>query len=179
MPLSKADPSLPCYREHLQVLLAWMVPTEARLRMAIAPPLPIDPIWRAPLLRADLQVLGCTPIDPASADAGLARAQSGCDDAEFLGRSYVIEGAQLGASFLLRKHAAWLPVDARRYLSLDGAQVAQRWQSFIAGLNAALCTEDAIVRACNAASDTFSALLDHLHQCGHRPYETAANLHAG
>lgn len=162
MPLSRSDPTLADYRDHLILLRAWLAPLETWLADFKDGPQDkalLAPVSRTALIDADL-------ADPATPKGGIAPAapmlaiSAGNSAAYRWGVLYVIEGSQLGGTVLYRRLADRLAPHPLRYLSGDGVPPGPRWGVFMAALRAEVRSGEQIAQACDGACHAFDALLE-------------------
>ena len=159
--LNLLDPELTRvrYRRVLVAFHEFYAPLEAQFRRhhgAVSLPLDFDLPSRAPLLMADLAVLGMSPI--ARDDVPLPEIRT---LSEFAGRLYVVEGAALGGQILARQLADKWAFDrdsGAAFFSGSGPiETGRRWARVLTWLERAASVADSRDMAV-AASTTFRAL---------------------
>lgn len=156
-PLAAPAPDLHAYHDHLLLLLVWLTPIQAWLaRCGAAPRLRAD---YPALLREDLahpSLAGAVPTLHAEAEAAPWPEQASA--AYRWGVCYVVEGSQLGGAVLYKRLAQSLQPHPLRYLRGEGTP-GPRWQQFLAGLRAAVVSEQDIADACLGARHAFASLI--------------------
>ncbi len=158
MPISRPDPDVRTYLDHLRYLLGFHEPVEQDLRQVegLSRTLPdVDRRWKTESLRKDLGQLAGE--GPRVAPDRRPRAKS---VPEALGVLYVLEGATLGARTLLpilRRGSVLSGPAGMAYLSGYGADTARMWAGLSAVLNR-VGPQDAEV-VLDWATATFEALL--------------------
>jgi heme oxygenase len=161
MPLSRPNPSLDDYREHLQITRAWLEPLESWLRQfADGPQGPHAPPARQ---RISLILADLADIDGSSETAQTLPPLKPCwpNDAPCAyrwGICYVVEGSQLGGATLYRRLAPSLSPHPLRYLRSGLDETRARWPQFLSALSAHL-GPSTIAIACSGAADAFDSLL--------------------
>ena len=150
------------YRGHIERMLGFYAPIEARLASGVFGDWLTDYAARrkVPLLERDILALGagssdiavlpCCPFVPACNDP---QAAFGC--------AYVLEGATLGGRTLMPLVETRLGLTAEHgaaFLGSYGDAVGDMWRCFGRALDRCCSTENHRGRAAEAASATFSAL---------------------
>jgi heme oxygenase len=175
MPLSQTTPSLDDYREHLQIIRAWLEPLECWLhQFADGPQGPQAPParHRVSVILADLadtEHLGDMAQSPRQAHH---RWPNDARCAYRWGICYVVEGSQLGGAALYRRLAPALSPHPLRYLRAGLEESRDRWPQFLSALRADL-EPSTVAIACSGAADAFDSLLD-LAAC--KPERPATSL---
>lgn len=148
------------YARHVRAMLGFQTPVEEMLTELAAVGLGPVRRGRAALLRRDLAALG---------DAGpwpiCARLPAGGSTARLIGVAYVVEGAALGARWVLAHLApALAPLRGRATAHLEGAgtETGARWREFGAVAERELATDPACDAAVAGARDAFACLIDWL-----------------
>lgn len=158
MPLSQPEPLLRDYRDHLQLIRAWLAPLEAWLAtFADGPqdPALLPAVRRLPLLDADL---ADPSMPPGGTDVAPIETSSLPRDAAYRwGLCYVIEGSQLGGAVLYRQLAERFAPHPLRYLGPQSP--GPRWKQFLEALRANVRGEADIAAACDGARRAFDDLL--------------------
>ncbi|WP_156883961.1 biliverdin-producing heme oxygenase [Paraburkholderia sp. SOS3] len=170
MPLSKEQPTLADYRDHLLLLKGWLAPIESWLagfsdgpqRASV-----LQPVTRAGIIDADL----ADPATPASACTDAAGnvtewPRSERSAAYRWGVGYVIEGSQLGGAVLYRRLHEALAPHPLHYLAQRDMPAGPRWRHFVQAMRSEVQHEGQIEDACAGAVDAFDrliALVSRLH----------------
>ena len=166
MPLSRPNPNINDYVEHLRLMRAWLHPLECWLEGSDVYPDSSSPrILQTSLIDADLAEVGLPSEEvglPSEADACVTK--PGRWPARALvsyrwGARYVIEGSRLGAAVLYRRLSNDLRPHNLRYLQGDAGGSTDRWPKFLRDLRASVQTPAEIEAACEGACDSFDALL--------------------
>lgn len=157
MPLAKIDATWDDYREHLQMLFAWLTPIDNWLAGFSNGPQG----KQAPsIIRYSdiiLQDLGDSLEIPQQ---NMTWASS--ENAAYRwGVCYVVEGSQLGGEFLYKRLAQRLSPHKLTYLQ---RKEPGRWPAFLQCMATELTTQDTIDKACAGARDAFDALLKQFPQ---------------
>ena len=162
MPLAKPEAEWLDYIDHLQILLAWLIPLELWLANYSDGP-------QGKKAPASIQYSTLIMLDLDEASVGLAG-----KSAEHLvkaswptqesaayrwGISYVIEGSQLGGEFLYKRLSSRL---APRKLGYLQNKQTGRWPAFLQAMADEVITSTEIDSACAGAVDAFDALLSQL-----------------
>ncbi|WP_426757076.1 biliverdin-producing heme oxygenase [Myxococcus sp. Y35] len=170
--LLDADLTPSAYGHHLEALLGFYAPLEAKLAslgLDSVAGLSIQTRWKAHLLEADLRAFG----HDARSLARLPR----CEDLpalpgvpEALGCLYVLEGSTLGGQLILRhlrRHFEGKPSGAFAFFTAYGDEVGPRWRAFGEAINQAseLAADEAFdARVVSGAQETFDAYAAWLRQ---------------
>jgi heme oxygenase len=158
MPLSRADPTLADYIDHIRLMRAWLHPLECWLYSS-AYSRPSSPqLLQTALIDADLVEAG-RPFEPEPASTANKCWADDADAAYRWGARYVIEGSRLGAAVLFRRLANTLRPHTLRYLQYGSGASGERWQKFLRELRAGVQTSSEIEKACEGARASFDALL--------------------
>ncbi|MYM30366.1 heme oxygenase [Duganella sp. CY15W] len=155
-PLAAPEPDLRAYRNHLQLLEAWLAPIHAWL---LAAPLPqLQRRDYLTLIQSDLAhpALQDVAAAPALADAEPWPQQE--SEAYRWGVAYVIEGSQLGGAVLYKRLRERLAPHPLEYLRGEG-NPGPRWQQFLTALRGAVVTAPQIEDACRGARQAFDSLI--------------------
>jgi heme oxygenase (biliverdin-IX-beta and delta-forming) len=133
---------------------------------------------KTPWLCADLITLGLS----SGGVAALPRASqlpSIQSPADGFGVLYVLEGASLGGQLILRQIKASLGLDEQsgaRFFSSYGAEVGERWRSFVAAMAAYGETERRVQAMERAALATFECFLTWINERASRSAEGAPHV---
>lgn len=180
MALEERCADLPAYRALLVDLWGLYAPLEARLATLRWDATEVDLCQRmkTPWLRADLAMLGLSDIDIEALPHASALPSIQCP-ADAFGVLYVLEGASLGGQIIVRRIRSGLGLDAHtgaRFFSSYGADVGERWRSFVAAMTAFGNAEDRVQAMEEAALATFHSFL---HWFGERSMTSnEGSLHA-
>lgn len=160
MPLAAPNPMQDDYRQHLQLLLAWLVPMR-RWQSGFTDG-PQDPaLWLAD--DAPAQIAADLAHDGKHVSAMTPACRwpwpDGASAAYRWGVMYVVEGSRLGGAVLYRKLVSRLAPHPLHYLSAQDGQPGPRWQQFLATLRSEVATGAQCAEACAGACDAFDALL--------------------
>jgi heme oxygenase (biliverdin-IX-beta and delta-forming) len=163
MPLSKQQPTLADYRDHLLLLKMWLAPLESWLagfsdgpqRASV-----LDRVTRTAIIDADL----AHPATPASASAHAADVAidwaGGERSASYRwGVNYVIEGSQLGGAVLYRRLHEALAPHPLHYLAQREVPAGPRWRQFVQAMRSEVQHATQIGDACAGAIDAFDQLI--------------------
>jgi heme oxygenase len=157
-PLAAAAPDLRAYRDHLQLLEAWLAPIQASLTgQQDGPQHALPPRDYLALIRRDLADPALAGL-PAAAAPNAEALPAGDDEAYRWGVAYVIEGSQLGGAVLYKRLAERLAPHPLAYLRGEGSP-GPRWQQFLAALRSAVVTPVQIEQACQGARQAFDSLI--------------------
>lgn len=149
--LALRDISRDRYDRFLRASMSVVAPLEARIACWLG--VPSDGFYRTAALRSDLRALGVEDTTPASVPSISSLAEA-------MGAAYVLEASALDgvrhAESIARRFGADVP---RRFLSLRGAQTAERWYEFVTSLEqwGAHAPAHGRVMACESARMTFAA----------------------
>jgi heme oxygenase len=161
--------TLTAYREHLGQMWGFCAMLEAGDGPGQGALPDYDARRKLPLLGRDLIALGLTAGELGQLPR--CEALSRCEDpAEFLGRTYVLEGATLGGRTLLpvvERHLGLSAEHGAAFLASYRDDVDAMWQRFAAALESWCSTAQRRDAATTAASATFTALEAWL--CGAAP----------
>ena len=159
MPLSRPNPTVADYIDHLRLMRAWLQPLESWLEASDVYPEPhSSQISQTSWIDADLAESGLQ----GAADPAVTRARCWPADADISyqwGARYVIEGSRLGASVLYRRLSCALSPHKLRYLQGGDETSGHRWPTFLHELRASVRTPFEIEAACEGACHSFDALL--------------------
>lgn len=163
MALEERCTDLLAYRALLADLWGLYAPLEARLSTLRWDAAEIDfrQRMKTPWLRADLTMLGLSDIDIEALPQATTLPSIQCP-ADGFGVLYVLEGASLGGQIIVRRIKSGLGLDqytGARFFSSYGADVGERWRSFVATMNAFGNAEDRVQAMERAALATFDAFL--------------------
>lgn len=170
-PLAAPAPDLRAYRDHLQLLEAWLAPLQSWQQGAVDGPAQALPARDfLAQIRLDLQdpALVALPPAPLLSPAAAAPWPQDADPAYRWGVAYVVEGSQLGGAVLYKKLAQRLSPHPLGYLRGEGAPGA-RWQQFLAALRGAVVTPAQIEQACQGARQAFDSLIGLLNSSSAAP----------
>ncbi|SDP34857.1 Heme oxygenase [Ralstonia sp. 25mfcol4.1] len=159
MPLSRANPTLEDYRDHLLILRASLAPLEhwlARFDDGPQDAARLAPVVRMPILEHDLAHPATPPGGLVVDDIDVATLQH--DAAYRWGLCYVIEGSQLGGAVLYRQLSGHFAPHPLAYLGA-GKTPGPRWQQFLHALRASVREPADIALACAGARRAFNDLL--------------------
>lgn len=148
--------SLERYRRVLLALHGFYAPLEARLRSfePLTPRLAVALPRRAPLLEADLAVLGAWPAGAECRDLPSLRSTR-----DVAGSLYVLEGAALGGQVLARAlRERWPACAGTAFFHGDGPSTQRRWRTVLHWLAAVGATDAHADELVAAAIATFTAL---------------------
>ena len=149
MPLSRPNPQLTDYVEHLRIMRTWLQPLECWLGGSA--------ILQTSLIDADLVEAGVP--ERANAANGTSGRPVDATASYRWGARYVIEGSRLGAAVLYRRLSHALRPHKLRYLQ-DGTGISpDRWPNFLRELRASVKTPAEIEQACQGACASFDALI--------------------
>ncbi|MRX07333.1 heme oxygenase [Pseudoduganella sp. FT25W] len=164
-PLAAAAPDLRAYRDHLQLLEAWLAPIQSA--QGAGPQQALPPRDYLALIRSDLAhpALAGLPAAPVLAPEAWTAQQ---DAAWRWGVAYVIEGSQLGGAVLYKRLAERLAPHPLAYLRGEGSP-GPRWQQFLAALRGAVVTPAQIEQACQGARQAFDSLITLLNSSSAEP----------
>ena len=154
--LAAAQPDLQDYRDHMQLLEAWLAPIQDWLGAYDDGPRLSDYLG---LIRADLrhEALAQLPEPNGEASSPMRWPQQ-ASAAYRWGVCYVIEGSQLGGAVLYKRLAQRLAPHPLDYLHGAGSP-GPRWQQFLAALRAAVKLVPEIEDACCGAQQAFDSLI--------------------
>jgi heme oxygenase len=159
MPLSKRDPTLLDYRDHLLIMGTWLGSQERWLAEFTDGPQDVE-LWlaraRVPLIHADL-----IDLPQAAEDTFEAASMSwpaNAAPAYRWGACYVSEGAQLGGAALYKRFRTAFSPHQLRYFRGDPEEPRGRWSGFISVLCDNVDSSNIAV-ACQGAVDAFANLL--------------------
>lgn len=163
LPIAQGAPSGATYRAHLQFLLGFHEPLEARLRRVPGLPEAVPDLrrrWKTAALRADL---GADGTRAGAADTFIPAPSS---PSQALGVLYVTEGATLGARVLLPRLRASGVVPGplgTRYLAGYGERSGAMWHELCRRFDATDRTEadEVVMWACHC----FERLHDWFEHC--------------
>ncbi len=161
-PLSDQRLDMDSYLAHAARVLGWMRPVERALWQGpVAAELPeallsaqrnVKSQW----LRRDLVEAGLSAADiSAIPDCPYVPVPHSLPEA--LGMTYVVEGATLGGSFLLRQLADRLPQSSLAWLKGYGQDTGNRWKDFLRLLDLYVVSEADITAAAQTAQATFQS----------------------
>ncbi len=163
MALEERCTALPTYRALLADLWGLYAPLEARLTALHWDAVGIDFRHRTktPWLHADLTILGASEFDIEALPRAVDLPSIRCP-ADGFGALYVLEGASLGGQIIMRHIKSELGLDqstGARFFSSYGADVGERWRSFVATMTAFADAEDCAQAMERAALATFDSFL--------------------
>lgn len=157
LPLAGEAPTLDDYRDHLLMLRAWLAPMERWQGGFADGPQGLDapaPVARTARIDADLALIDAAMVLPEDATPWPDQASA----AYRWGVAYVVEGSQLGGAVLYKRLAERLAPHRLDYLHSE-AGPGPRWRTFVAALQAAVQSPEAVAEACQGACDAFDRLL--------------------
>lgn len=154
--IASADADDAAYVRYLQATFGWIEPLEAPLWSAEWPELVAAPGRRGKIdwLREDLAARSFVDAQIEALPRQRALPPLG-SLAQRFGVAYVVEGAQLGGQALLHRLGPRLAPRPTRWLEGYGAQVAEKWRSFVRALDAHLRDDDDVRAAAHSARATF------------------------
>jgi heme oxygenase len=159
MPLSRPNPTMADYIDHLRLMRAWLQPLEGWLATSDVYPERHSPqILQTSLIDADLAESGlqCEPEQRGMSACGRP---ADADISYQWGARYVIEGSRLGAAVLYRRLAHALRPHSLHYLQGGTEASKNRWPQFLHELRATVRAPSEIEAACEGACDSFDALI--------------------
>lgn len=148
MPLSRPNPTLADYIEHLLLMRSWLVQQQSWLEGSQR---------QTALIDADLADAGVS-VGPECALAARRR-PSHTSGAYGWGARYVVEGSRLGAAVLYRRLANTLHPHKLRYLRDGDRAPGDRWPQFLRELRGEVKSPAEVEAACAGACDSFDMLL--------------------
>jgi heme oxygenase len=159
MPLSRLNPQLTDYIDHLCIMRTWLGPLERWLSTSRAP-FPTSPPCapQTSLIDADLAEAGMFDMG-AHEDAATSHWPAHATEPYHWGARYVIEGSRLGASVLYHRLVDALRPHKLRYLQGAIETSTGRWPRFLRELRASVQTPTDVNEACTGACASFDALL--------------------
>lgn len=159
MPLSRPNPQLTDYVDHLRIMRTWLEPLERWLNNSngrLATSLP--GIRQTSLIDADLVEAGMLNL-PAHENTATSSWPADATEPYQWGARYVIEGSRLGAAVMYHRLADALRPHNLRYLQDGIGTSSARWSTFLRELRARVRTPTDISEACSGACASFDALL--------------------
>ena len=154
--IGRPDAGEPAYLRYLEALWGWLDPLESALWAAHWPE-SIAATTRSGKTRwieADLRARGRNADSIARLPRQLALPPLD-GAAQRFGVAYVVEGAQLGGQYLLRRLAPRLAPLPARWLEGYGSDTARHWRSFVVALGAQLQSHGEAEAAAHSARSTF------------------------
>ena len=152
--------SVTSYRDLLQRFLGVLDPLEAQVSTFSWPPaLQVEARRKAPLIRADLRVLGCE-CEAYHTLGAPDPVKLPCQAAAF-GCLYVLEGSTLGGRLILKQVQDALGFNAGHgacFFAGYGGQTGAMWTSFLEVLGGTVTSREAVGAALCGARETFSAM---------------------
>jgi heme oxygenase len=159
MPLSRRNPTMDDYVEHLLLMRAWLRPLEAWLEGSdVRPDGKPAGVLQTSLIDADLDEMGLQHLAEQE-ELRTHRWPARAHVSYKWGARYVIEGSRLGAAVLYRRLSYALRPHKLRYLYGGDGIARAHWPIFLRDLRASVRAPSDVEQACRGACDSFDALL--------------------
>jgi len=158
--IAAPDATYADYVGHLAALLGWLHPVEQHFWQRTWPARlqPTQRSHKAEWIHEDLRAAAAAGVPAPPLQDCTELPDTDGPQAYALGVLYVVEGSQLGGRMLYKRYSQAHPGGSFRYLAGYGEALGGLWKDYLAFLEEALDTPEAMAQACRGACDAFDTL---------------------